>query len=197
MLRGLAAIRYFLTALATLNGGVAYFDLLYRLISPMHLRWNAANGIGIFAIPAIFLLAGISDLALDKPKAPSWITSAVTVVVLMPILVSRQHGGFLYAEVAGPIVSIVVILGFSGLRPSTIAGIGACNYALVEGSDLVSFLESYFSPRTTGNSLEHFLAEVIPAALVISSLTIAFASIFRRRERMPSATPPKTRSMDE
>jgi hypothetical protein len=182
--RVFTAILYLLAALATLIVCLADFDSLCRIILPIHFRWLAASAIGIFAIPAIFLLAGFTAFVVDKPKAPPWITVAITFAALMPILISRRHGVLLFAEVAGPIASIVVILAFSGLKPSKIAGIAACIYAVAEGPGLVSFLEGYFSPRTTGNSFQHFLTEVIPAVLVIASLTTATASIVRHRKRM-------------
>ena len=184
MLNRLAAILYFLTALATLNIGLALFNFLYRIPIPINFRFFVFDGIRDFVIPAIFFLASMSVVWEDeKLRAPVWITFGVAFLSLMMILIPRQHGWRLFLETAGPILSIILIVGFSVRRGSTIAGIGAVIYAIIHGPELARFVDDYFSPRTAGYSFHSFLAQVIPAGLATASLAIAIILSFKGLNR--------------
>jgi hypothetical protein len=182
MVNRLAAMLYFLTTLATLCVGLASFTSMYAKISPIHARWLAYLAILDFAVPTIFLVAGISASWInDKSKASRWIIAAITLIGLTLIFFHHALGWRPFSEAAGVLLSVVFILGSPERRASTIAGIGAVGYAVLQGPDLVLNLQSYWE---FGETFQHLVATTAPPILVTASLVVAIYSHFRIRAKI-------------
>jgi hypothetical protein len=173
MLKRLEAILYFLTAVATLSVALASFNLTHAVTSAINARWLVSFAILDFAVPTIFLLAGMSAFINDKSKASLWITAATTLIGLMLFSFDYGLGWRPFSEAAGSLLSVVFILSSSARQASTIAAIGAVIYAVVQGEALILNLQSYWK---FGASPQHLLATITPPILVLSSLVMAVAS---------------------
>jgi hypothetical protein len=182
MTKRLAAVLYFLTAVATLSVGLASFDSRRVWVSAIHVRWLASLAILDFAVPTIFLLAAISaSWVNDKSRAARWITAAITLVGLMLFSFYYGLGWRPFLEAAGPLVSFVFILSSSVRQASTIAGIGTVIYAVVEGQELILNLQNYWE---FGASPQHLVATIMPPILVMSSLALAVTSHIKAQARI-------------
>jgi hypothetical protein len=182
MVNRLAATLYFLTTFATLSVGLAHFTSMHAIISPIHVRWLASTAIVDFAVPTIFLLAGISASWInDESKTPRWVTAATTLIGLMLIFFHYGLGWRPFSAAAGPLLSVVFILGSSVRQASTIAGIGAVGYAVLQGPDLVLNLQSYWE---FGETFQQLVATTAPPILVTASLVVAIYSHFRIRAKI-------------
>lgn len=180
MLKRLSSILYFVTAVATLDAGLASFNFARRVLFPTGLKWLASLAILHFAAPALFLLASLAVLRTDnRSRLPNWITAAATLAALMLIFVHSGLGWRSYLEAAGALVSLVLIVGSLASRASTIALIGVVTYSLVEVHLLITSLEMYWD---FGGSVQHFVAKIIPPVLVLVTLVMAGASHFITRE---------------
>jgi len=182
MLKRLAAILYFVTAVATLDIRLADFDFVHGMSSHLRFKWVASVAIIHFAAPTLFLLASVSALRRsDKSRAPKWITAIAVLMVLGLVFVHYGLGWRSYLEAAGTLVSFVLILGSSVSRASTIAVIGAVMYSVIEVPNLITSLEMYWD---FGGSFQHFIAKIVPPVLVIASLGMAILSHFSTRARI-------------
>lgn len=172
MAKRLAAALYALTAFATLNVGLASFNSVSAILSPIDNRWLLPTYAFIhFSAPTIFLFASISAIcSTDKTTTSRWITTSVVFVVLMLVFIHHRPGWKLFSEAAGAIISVVFILGSLARHASTIAGIGTITYALVQGQELILRLQFYWS---FGGSYQHILATLTSPILVTASLSVA------------------------
>lgn len=173
MVKRLAAVLYFLTAVATLGVGLASFSSTHAVISAIIARWFVSYVVLDFAAPTIFLLAGFAASINDKSKASPWITAATTLIGLMLFCFHYGLGWRPFSGAAGALLSVVFILSSSVRQASTIAGIGTVIYAVFQGEELILNLQRYW---TFGGSPQDLLATIMPPILVMSSLVMAVTS---------------------
>lgn len=181
MLKRLSSILYFVTAVATLDAGLASLNFARSVLFPTGFKWLASLAILHFAAPALFLLASLAVLRTDnRSRLPKWITAAATLAALMLICVHYGLRWRTYLEAAGALASLVLIVGSLASRASTIALVAVVTYCLVEVDLLITSLEMFWD---FGGSVQHFFAKIIPPVLVLACLVIATASHFITRER--------------
>src|ERR1700689_5169527 len=125
MAKRLAAVLFVLTAFATLNVGLASFNSVSAILSPINYRWLPTYAFINFSAPTIFLFASISTIwSTDKSTASRWIAASVVFVALMLFFIHRGLGWRLFSEAAGALISVVFVLGSLARHSSTIAGVG-------------------------------------------------------------------------
>ena len=172
MAQRLAAILYLLTALATLNAGLASFKSVSALFSTINLRWLPSFAIIDFAVPTIFLLAGLSAVWPNRASTMSrWITASAVFILLVDLCVRHGLGWKAFSEAAGVLISAVFVTGSLAKHASAIAGTGVLLYAVALGQDLILRLQFYWA---FGGSYRHLLATLSPPVLVAASLIVAF-----------------------
>jgi hypothetical protein len=182
MTKRVAAILYLLTALATLNAGLASFSSIYAALSPINAhRWAASFAVIEFASPTIFFLAGVSAFWKDEEsKASKWIAAGV---VLLGLAIFFLHQGFSWrslAEGAGALVSGVFILSSLVKHSSRIVLIGTVIYAVAQGLEMVLSLRMYWA---FGGSIQNLLATITTPILVLASLAMAVTLYGKSRAR--------------
>lgn len=183
MARRLTGILYSLTALATLIVGLASFDSICAVLSPINQRGLGSIAVIDFATPTIFFLAGISAIwTSDKSRAPRWICAAGVLIVLMLIFVHYGVRWRLFLQAAGALISLVFVLGSLVRQASTIAGMGVAAYALLQGPYFILDLERDWA---FGQTLQRLLARTMPPFLVAASLVLAIYSHSRIRAKIP------------
>jgi hypothetical protein len=184
MAKPVAAILYLLTALATLVVGLASFNSIYAITSPTNLRWLPTVAFVDFAVPTVFLLASISVVSTNhKSLVPQSITAGAILLLSMLVFGHDALGWKSFAYAAGNLISAVFIIGALARRVSTIAGIGAALYAVVEGYRLMLNLQLYWA---FGGSFQHLLVTVMPPVLVTASLGLAIYSHFKVERHLTS-----------
>jgi hypothetical protein len=182
MAKRLAGTLYFLTAIATFNVGLASFNSTYAITFPSHFWWLASFAILDFAAPMVFFLAGISAFCTsDKLKTPVWISASAVFSVLTLGFFHLRLGWKLFLEAAGPLLSVVFILGWSATMASKTAWIGTAIYALVQGEELILDLLRYWA---FGDSVQYLLVTIAAPILVTVSLIVAICSHIRARKRI-------------
>src|ERR1700684_3277276 len=129
----LSSILYFVTAVATLDAGLASFSYVRRVLLAFGFKWSASAAIVYFAAPALFLLASLAALRRDNTsRFPKWISAAVTLAALVLVFIHAGLGWEAYSEAAGALGSLVLISGSLVSRASTLALMGAVTYFVVE-----------------------------------------------------------------
>ncbi len=192
MLKRLSSILYFVTAVATLDAGLASFNFAHRMLISFGFKWDATAAIVYFAAPALFLLASLAALRKDNTSGfPKWISAAVTLAALVLVFVHAGLGWQAYLEAAGTLGSLVLISGSLVGRASTMAVMGAVTYTVVEARMLITSLRLYWD---FGGSIQHFVAKIVPPLMVLASLVMAIAAHFIVRQEIALAapTPPET-----
>jgi hypothetical protein len=187
MVKPLAALLYFFTALATLNVGVSDFNSMYSVIWPKHFKALASIAILDFGVPTIFLLASITVFwTSDKSRAARWITAAAVLMGLMPVFIHHRLAWKPLLEAAGTLISAVFIVGSLVRKASIIAGWGTVFYAVLQGPFLILQLHFYWA---FGGSVQHLLMIFVAPALVAASLVMAAYSHVRTRDVVVRAGP--------
>jgi hypothetical protein len=171
---------YLLTSIATAFAGWQIFALDWHFST--HVRVLVYSAILEFAAPTCFLLAGISSLcAKEQSGRARWITAAVVVILSVP-LIRHEHGWRLFAEVVGPLVSVVFILD-SLARPSAMVITAIATYAMAQFGDIFPWVETW----TSGRPIPLLVAQLITSFLVVTSLIWAIASMLATRKTTKSA----------
>ena len=187
MVKPLAAILYFLTALATLNVGLVDFNSMYSTLRPINFRALASIAILDFGVPTIFFLASITVFwTSDKSRAARWITAATVLTGLMLVFIHHRLGWRLFSEAAGTLISAIFIVGSLAREASRIVILGTVFYAVLQGPFLVLQLRFYWA---FGGSLQHLLMIIMSPALVATSFLMATSSYFETRHIATQAGP--------
>jgi hypothetical protein len=182
MLRRLTGLLCFLTAAASLNAGLATFKSDWAIPVPVPHRWIVSLAILDLFVPTIYLLASTSLFATNEnPRASSWITSTIVLLVSTIILVQHGFSWKFVAEVAGPLISIAWIIRALAKRASTIVLVGTAAYLVVQGEDLILSLHMYWN---LGGSIGSVFMQLATPALVLASLIAAVATMRRNRPEM-------------
>ena len=182
MAKRLIAILYSFTALATLIVGLTSFDSMCAVLSPINQGRLVSFAVLDFAVPTVFLLAGISAIwTNDKSRAPRWICAAGVLIFLLVVFIHHGLRWRIFLEATGALISVVFILGSSVRQASTMVGLGAVIYAIFQGPDLVLSFHRYWA---FGDTLLHLLGTTMPPLLVTASIAVAIYSHLRIRAKM-------------
>jgi hypothetical protein len=180
MMKRLPATIYLLTSIATAFAGWQIFALDWHFST--HVRVLVYSAILDFAAPTCFLLAGISSLcAKEQSSRARWITAAVVVILSVP-LIRHEQGWRLFAEVVGPLVSVVFILD-SLARPSAMVVIAIASYGLTQGGDVFPWADTWKS----GGPLPLLAVQLLTSVLVVASLASAIACMPAKRKSVKTA----------
>ncbi len=182
MAKHLIATLYSFTALATLIVGLTNFDSMCAVVSPINQDWLASFAVLDFAVPTVFFLASISAIwTNDKTRAPRWICAAGVLILLLLVFIHHGLKWRIFLEATGALISVVFVLGSSVRQASTMVGIGAVIYSIVQGPELVLSFQRYWA---FGDTLLHLLVTTMPPLLVTASTVVAIYSHLKIRARI-------------
>jgi len=171
---------YLLTSLVLLWTGFTFFAEDYGVLNRINRNDVPSLVILDFTAPALFLLGSALSLwTKDQSNKARWITGAVVLITLVP-LITREQGWKLFAETAGPLISAVFVLDSMVRKASAVVLIAAVTCGITQGQELIFAFERYWS---FGGPISTFLTKITPLLLVTASGVGAIASLITTRKR--------------